>query len=199
VTSTDLDVSGLGRPSTRNHLLYWGIWWLIVIEIMVFASFASSYLYLGFLAPSWPPDGVEPPGLTLSTINTVILLATIPCVRIADSGVRGDDNKKLVAGLAIGFSLAIAFSVIKIIEYTHFDFRWDSHAYGSTVWALTGFHALHMLALILKTIVILVLAIRGYFHSKRSIGVQVNGLYWYFVVVLWLPIYLLVFVLPRFW
>jgi cytochrome c oxidase subunit III len=194
----DLDLRHIDvRRHGHEPPLYWGIWGLMIVEAVVFASLISSFLYLRLLADNWPPAGTEPPSLLLPTINTGVILATMPFVRIADRAVTAGHRGRLVLGLAGGLVLALAFIVIKSIEYGKMDFRWDDHAYGSAVYAITGFHAAHMVVLVLKTIVILVLAVRGYFKPWRDVGIQVNGIYWYFVVVVWIPIYLVVFVMPK--
>lgn len=189
----EIDVTRQGR----EPLIYWGIWGLVIVEAIVFGSLVSTYFYLQVVAGEWPPAGTSPPSLLLPTINTGVLLASIPFIRISDQAVRAGHRGRLVFGLAVSLTLALVFLVIKGIEYSHLDFRWDSHAYGSAVYALTGFHAAHMIVLVLKTIVVITLAVRGYFRPWRDVGVLVNGLYWYFVIVIWIPLYLIVFISPR--
>jgi cytochrome c oxidase subunit III len=193
VDVSDLPVLGSGRQVP----VYWGMWGLILIEATVFASLIASYFYLRMVAPEWPPAGVKPPELLLPTVNTVVLGASAYFMHRADTGIRKGDTGWLKLGLAISVVLAIAFLVIKVIEYSGVDYRWDSHAYGSIVWTLTGFHAFHVTAVILKTFVILALAARGYFTRDRNIGVVANGLYFNFVALVWLPIYAVLYYAPR--
>ena len=181
----------------RNAPLYWGIWGLIIVESMVFASLLSSYFYLRLESGQWPPAGVKAPELALPTINTLLLVASSYFVYRADSGIRKSDLSWLARGLAIGAAMALLFLALKWVEYSGLDYRWDSHAYGSIVWTISGFHAAHVTALVLKTLVVLVLARRGYFNGDYNLPVQVNGLYWYFVVVVWLPIYAVLYWTPR--
>lgn len=93
--------------------------------------------------------------------------------------------------------LAGVFLVLKVVEYSQVSYSWDDHAYGSVVWLVIGFHSTHVITLVLKTIVMLVLEWRGYFNEKRTLGVQVNGLYWHFVVAVWLPLYVVLYWSPR--
>jgi cytochrome c oxidase subunit III len=192
-----VNVRELGFPPPKHDLLYWGIWWLIIIELVVFSSFAASHLYLGARADNWPPAGVDPPKLMLATINTAILLGCLPFVKRADTAAKQDDRRKLSIAVAVSLVGALIFVVIKTIEFINLDYRWDTHAFGSAYYALTGFHFLHVIVLVLKTSAVLVLSLRGHFGADRKVGVIVNGLYWYFVVLIWLPIYTIVFLLPR--
>ena len=54
-----------------------------------------------------------------------------------------------------------------------------------------------MLSLVLKTVFVLYLELRGYFNRQRRLGVTVNGMYWHFVVAVWVPLYLVLYWSPR--
>lgn len=196
-TSRVIDVSGFSIHGMGTSApLYWGIWGLILIEAMVFGTLLSSYFYLRLVAPAWPPAGTGRPELLLPTVNTVVLLASSYFVYKADTGIKRGDTRWLKLGLGVGIALALIFLAIKYIEYNGLEYRWNSHAYGSIVWATTGFHTAHVLALVLKTMAVLYFALRGYFNSERNLGVQVNGLYWNFVVAVWIPIYAVLYLSP---
>lgn len=198
MNGTAIDVS---RFSPHNNgaaaPLWWGFLGLILVEATVFGTLISSYLYLRLVAVEWPPAGVKPPDLLLPTINTVLLLTSSVFVHLADSGIRKGNQKRLRIGLGLAIPLALAFLTIKVVEYSGVEYRWDSHVYGSIVWTLTGFHTVHVLALLLKTLVVEYLALRGYFNRERNLGVEVNGIYWHFVVAVWVPIYFVLYIVPR--
>jgi cytochrome c oxidase subunit III len=59
------------------------------------------------------------------------------------------------------------------------------------------FHSAHVASVLLKGIVVLVMAFRGHFTRYRHLGVQVNGIYWHFVVGIWIPLYLTIYWTPR--
>jgi cytochrome c oxidase subunit III len=86
---------------------------------------------------------------------------------------------------------------LKYIEYSGLDYNWATNAYGSIVWTITGFHSAHVLALVLKTIVVAVLAFKGYFNEERHAAVDANGLYWHFVVIVWVPLFFTLYIAPR--
>jgi heme/copper-type cytochrome/quinol oxidase subunit 3 len=195
---TVIDARGLPVAKAGAEMpVYLGIWGLVVIESMVVGTLLSSYFYLRLDAPEWPPAGVKPPDLLLPTLNTLVLLASGVAVHLADKAARKGQQARLKGGLGAGVVLALVFLTVKVVEYAGVDYRWDSHAYGSIVWTITGFHFLHVITLVLKTLVVGALALRGYWGAERFIGVQVNGIYWQFVVVIWLPIYAVLYWAPR--
>jgi cytochrome c oxidase subunit III len=178
--------------------LWWGMLGLVIIESVVFASFLSGYYYFRFTALEWPPIGEAYPEIVLPTINTLILLLSSATIYYADTSIseRGD-QRALKIGLSVSILLALTFLALKIVEYRNVEYFWDTHAYGSVIWTIVIFHSAHVGSVVLKAIVVLVLAFRGYWTEHRSLGVKVNGLYWHFVVGIWIPLYFTIYWVPR--
>lgn len=183
--------------SGSRALLWWGMLGLVIIESVVFATFITTYFYLRFHAPQWPPMGIDPPELLLPSINTVVLVASSLAVFWADRGIEKGDVARLKLGMAIGMALGALFLVLKVVEYRAVDYRWHTDAYGSIVWTMIIFHSAHVASVLLKGAVVEVLAFRGHFTRERHLGVQINGLYWHFVVVIWIPLYITIYLAPR--
>lgn len=193
-----LDVAGLPVLVTGPRApLWWGMVLLLAIESTVFASFATTYLYLRFHAPQWPPAGVEIPDLLLPTLNTGVLIASGAAMYWGDAGVRKGNVRQLLRGLGLAVALGVLFLGLKVVEYGDKAYRWDTHAYGSIVWTIVVFHSTHVASVLLKGIAVATLALRGHFTAERRLGVQINGLYWQFVVVVWVPLYVLLYWVPR--
>jgi cytochrome c oxidase subunit III len=193
-----IDVSHLPNlVSGSRGTLWWSFVLLLVIEATVFATLISAYFYLRMGAPAWPPPGISPPDLALPTINTFILILSSVPMYLADKGItQGKVNRLLWGGIG-AIVLATIFLILKVVEYSGVYYRWDDHAYGSIVWLIIGFHSAHVASVVLKTIVMMILGWRGYFNERRHLGVQVNGLYWHFVVMVWLPLYVVLYWSPR--
>lgn len=184
-------------PPDHRATLWWGIAGLVLVELVVFATLVTTYFYLKLYHTEWPPAGTKEPELLLPTINLFVLLASSIPMHLADKGVSRDNQTMLRAGLLASIALAATFMVIKVIEYSGVHYRWDTHAYASIVWTITGFHSAHVIALILKTSVITTMAFRGRFHSGDRLPVTVNGVYWHFVTLVWAPLYFVLYISPR--
>jgi heme/copper-type cytochrome/quinol oxidase subunit 3 len=176
---------------------WWGIAFLVVIELTVFGSLISSYFYLAGNSPEWPQDGLKPPELLLPSINSLLLLASVIPMAWAVKGIQKGDDRQLRIGLAIAFVMGLVFLVLKYIEYSDKSYTWATNAYGSIVWTIVGFHTAHVIATLLKTAAIWVLANQGYFRADRHVAVDGNALYWYFVVGIWVPLYGVLYWAPR--
>jgi cytochrome c oxidase subunit III len=197
-TRVVLDLSQLSPYSSWTRApLWWGFLGLVVIETAVFASFIASYLYLMAGSETWPPAGHSPPELLLPTINTLLLIASSFVVHWGDLGIRRGDQQQLKIAMLTAALMAVGFLVLKYVEYHDSEYWWDSHAYGSIIWTMIGFHSAHVAAVVLKAVIVDVLAWRGYFNKHRRLCAEVNGVYWHFVVVIWIPLYITIYLVPR--
>ncbi len=193
-----IDVSRF-RPLShgREATVWWGVVGMIVVETMVFSSLLASYFYLRLTAVAWPPAGVDPPPLMLSTIATGTLVTSSFLMHRGDVAIHRGEVTRMCIWHSLAALVAAGFLVLKGLEFGKLDFRWDSHAYGSIFWLVLSFHAVHVTALFLKTVVITAFAIRGRFTRRDYLGVEVNSLYWHFVVIAWVPIYFVLYFTPR--
>ena len=171
---------------------------LVIIEVVLFSVLITTYFYLKFGAEHWPPAGDPLPKLLLPTINTVVLIGSSLAVHRADKAIadRGD-ARRMAMWLCGSMLLGLVFLTMKVLEYSQVEYFWDSHAYGSIVWTMIVFHSSHVLSVILKTTVVLAMAGKGHWTKERCQGIKVNGLYWHFVVVIWIPLYVTIYLVPR--
>jgi cytochrome c oxidase subunit I+III len=189
--STVADSVGIKPP------FWWGMLGLILIEAVVFAALVASYFYLHASNQEWPIGGIKPPDLLLPSINALILFASSLPIYLADRGIRRGNQTALKVGLVISFVMGLIFLTLKYIEYSSLDYNWTTNAYTSIVWTITGFHSAHVIALLLKTLVVGTWAFQGYFTEQRYTAVTVNGLYWHFVVIAWVPLFFTLYLSPR--
>ena len=192
-----IDVSGLPSYAFGHRsLMWWGGAALMLMEGAMFAMFIVSYLYLKGRSPEWPP-GFFAPVLFWGTLNTAILLvSTIPNQKAKRAAERLD-----LRGLRIWMCVALlfgaAFLTVRVFEFGALNVWWDSNAYGSVVWTLLGFHTVHLLTDVMDSIVLTVLLFTGPLQENHFTDAAENALYWYFVVISWLPVYACIYLAPR--
>jgi cytochrome c oxidase subunit III len=192
-----LDVSGLPTYAYGHRsLLWWGTVGVIAIESTVFALAAFSYLYIRATDNLWPPS--PPPDLLWGTANVGIMLASLVPNHWTKRAAEQENRAKVRIGLLVCLGFAAAFLVVRGLEFTTLNTRWDSHAYGSAVWMLLGLHTLHLVTDFYDSAVLSVLTFTGPWEGKRFVDLSENAMYWYFVVIAWLPIYALIYLAPRF-
>ena len=192
-----LDVGELPDYAFGNQsMLWWATVCMIAIEGTVFALAIGSYIFLKGRNQHWPP-AVGVPHLFWGTLNVVILLVSALPNQLAKNAAERFDLSKTRLWLAVALVLALAFNIIRFLEFGALNVRWDTNAYGSIVWALLGLHTVHVLTDFLDSSVLTALIFIGPVDEHRFVDVSENAMYWYFVVLSWIPIYAVIYLAPR--
>ncbi|HEX6706662.1 MAG TPA: cytochrome c oxidase subunit 3 [Albitalea sp.] len=192
-----LDVSEL--PSfgfSHRSLMWWGTAAMIAIEGTVFALGVVSYFYLRSHSTTWPM-GCPAPDAGWGTLNTAILLASLWPNQWTKSAAERLDLKVVRIGLVVCLLFSVAFLVVRALEFTSLHCRWDDSAYGSIVWMLIGLHTTHLLTDALDSAVLTALMFTEPTEGRRFVDVSESAVYWYFVVLTWLPLYAVIYLAPR--
>jgi heme/copper-type cytochrome/quinol oxidase subunit 3 len=192
-----IDVSEL--PAFAFHhrnVVWWGTMGIIVIEGMMFALLIVAYLFLKGRSPHWPP-GHFPPALLWGTVNTLILVASTIPNHLTKRAAEHLELRKVRLWMAVALVFGVAFNIVRIFEFQSLNVWFDENAYGSVVWMLLGFHTAHIITDFVDSCVLLALLFIGPIEESHFVDVAENSMYWYFVVISWLPIYAVIYIAPR--
>lgn len=186
------------RPKGVDAPEWWGIVSLVVIEATVFTAAIASYFHLKLQNPEWPPPGIQDPELLMPTLNTVLLILTAVPAWLGVRGMRRGSDGPARIGLPVGIGMLVAFLGLKVYEYATKSWGVTTHAYGSMVMLMTGLHMAHVAAVIIKTSVVYTYLRGGRIEPDRPAPLEANAIYWYFVILVWLPLYATIYLSPRF-
>jgi cytochrome c oxidase subunit III len=183
---------------SHRALTWWGIMAFFLIEGTFFLLAIAAYFFLMNQEQMWPPPPFLPPDLPAGTLFTILmLLSEIPNSMLkhaAEHGRLREVRRLMVAVSAIGLVLL----VLRGFEFASLNVLWYDNAYGSIVWTLLFLHAIHIATDWGDTVVLTALMFtRHGIEGRRFVDVSENALYWRFVWLAWLPIYLLIYWLPR--
>jgi len=204
-----------------------GMFWFIASEVFFFLSFFGALYYIRVIAlpwlggegylgvtqellynqfvADWPSAGPEQVGGEFSpmgawgipAINTLILLTSGATVTWAHWGLKEDNQKKLVRGLAATVALGLIFVVLQAWEYRHayheLNLTLESGVYGSTFYMLTGFHGFHVTMGAVMLMAVLARAMKGHFSPHNHFAFEAVAWYWHFVDVVWLGLFVFVY------
>lgn len=188
-----LDVGALPTYAFgHGSMMWWATGGLMLIEGTVFALTIMSYFYLRSHASTWPMSRF-PPELRWGTINTLIMLASALPNHFTKRAAERQDLRGSRIGIVVCLLFALAFLAVRVLEFGALHCRWDENAYGSVVWMLMALHTTHQVTDAYDTGVLALLMHTGPLEGKRFVDVSENCLYWYFVVLSWLPIYAVVY------
>ena len=186
------------HASSRIDRQTLGILLFIVSEVMLFGSFFAAYFFIRVVANvgPWPPDGLELPK-TVALVNTFILVSSSFTIHWALESIRRENRGGLILGLATTFMLGATFLFIQINEYAHIGFAPYTNAFGSVFYGLTGLHGAHVTVGLVLLSFANIRAWRGHFtkEPKKHLGVEVPGIYWHFVDIMWIIVFTTVYIL----
>jgi cytochrome c oxidase subunit 3 len=189
-----------------------GMWAFLVTEIMFFGGMFLGYsVYRGTYAEVFT-HASNHLDVVLGTVNTAVLIGSSLTVAMAVHAAHGNQRRALIAFLVLTIALGMVFLGIKFTEYYHkfeehlipgWSFRYEGEDPGraalffSFYFAMTGMHALHMIIGIGIFLVIVFGAWRGRYSSAYYTPVELAGLYWHFVDVVWIFLFPLFYLLGR--
>jgi cytochrome c oxidase subunit 3 len=189
-----------------------GMWAFLVTEVMFFGGlFAGFFVYILGHSQAFA-EGSRHLDLTLGTVNTVVLLGSSLTMALAVRGAQQGNRRGQVLFLALTMALGLVFLGIKGVEYAH---KFEQHLvpgpnfqmegahtqsvqlFFSFYFAMTGVHALHMLVGIGLLAWLLLNAARGRYSTEYYTPVEVSGLYWHFVDVVWIFLFPTLYLVAR--
>lgn len=183
-----------GEPVVSNARL--ALLMFLGAEAMFFAGLIGAFLVFRLGSPIWPPAFQPRLPVTVTGINTIILLASGITMRLALRFIRGGKVDSLIKYLRLTALLGGVFLVIQGYEWARlirFGLTVSSSVYGATFYTLIGCHGLHVFGALIWLMVVWQLARRGRFTAQNDTGVRLCGMYWTFVVGLWPVLYGLVY------
>jgi cytochrome c oxidase subunit 3 len=176
-------------PQTLGMLLF------IISEVMVFGAFFTAYFFIRIVANDpWPAEHMHLP-VAVAGVNTAILVSSSFTLHWAETSIKNGNRAGLRAGILATFLLGLTFLFVQINEYVHIGFAPHDTAQGSIFYGLTGLHGAHVCIGLVLLATVTIRAFRGHFSPESHRGVEVPGIYWHFVDIMWIVVYTTVYVL----
>ena len=175
-----------------------GMWVFLASEVMFFTGLIGSYIILRHGSPSWPvPSSVL--NIPLTALNTFILICSSATLVAAYASIQQGNEEGLQVGLLLTIILGATFLGIQFKEYKelifHKGFTIKSGLFGSCFFTMTGFHGTHVFVGVLSLISVFIRAIRGGYSKENCRGVEIVGLYWHFVDLVWIILFTIVYLI----
>ena len=179
-----------------------GIFLFIGSEIMLFGSFFTVYFFdrvvnnPGMWPPLNPTTGVqfERPWF-VALVNTLILVTSSFTMHWASTSVKRGNRAGLCAGMVLTVLLGLTFLLTQVIEYHRIGFNTGDTAFAATFFGLTGLHGCHVFIGLLILTAMTIRSFKGHFTPEHHHGIELGGIYWHFVDVMWIVVYVTVYVL----
>jgi cytochrome c oxidase subunit III len=184
--------------SSRVSPALLGMLLFIASEIMLFGSFFTVYFFDRVVNHGvdgqWPPDGYHRPAF-VALVNTLILVTSSFSMHWADQSVKSGNRAGLQAGLVLTLCLGTTFLFTQFIEYHRLGFNTGDTSFAATFFGLTGLHGAHVFVGLMILLFMTIRAFRGHFSPEHHHGIELGGIYWHFVDVMWIVVYVTVYLL----
>jgi cytochrome c oxidase subunit 3 len=183
--------------SSRVEPALLGMLLFIISEVMVFGAFFTAYFFIRVVnegATWFPINGTDLP-VAIAGVNTAILLSSSLTLHWAQTSIKNGNRLGLQVGMLTTFLLGLTFLFIQINEYIHIGFSPQDHAQGTIFFGLTGLHGAHVFIGLLLLGMVTLRAFRGHFSAEHHHGVEIPGIYWHFVDIMWVIVYTTVYIL----
>jgi cytochrome c oxidase subunit 3 len=168
----------------------------IISEIMVFGAFFTAYFFIRVVSGDrWFPIEENELPVAVAGINTCILVSSSFTMHWAQTSIKNGNRFGLKAGILTTFLLGLTFLFIQVNEYVHIGFAPHDFAQGSVFYGLTGLHGAHVFVGLTLLLMVTIRSWRGHFSPEEHRGVEVPGIYWHFVDVMWIIVYTSVYIL----
>ena len=193
------------NQSSRIASVTLGMFLFIGTEAMLFGSFFTAYFFVRVVNPGatiitpekwavWPPLPYEFP-VFVAGINTCILVTSSFTMHWALQSLKRGNRAGMKAGLVLTILMGLAFLLTQMIEYAHVGFNTGDGAFASVFFGLTGLHGAHVLIGLILLTIAATRAFRGHFSPEHHHGLELPGIYWHFVDVMWIVVYVTMYLL----
>jgi heme/copper-type cytochrome/quinol oxidase subunit 3 len=187
------------RPDTGLNNGKLGVWLFLASEVMLFGALFSSYILLRVTAEEWP-RGAEELSVPLAFFNTIVLITSSVTMVMAWASLKMHNLSRYKLYMALTVLLALVFLVVKYFEYEHHlvlgEGPWHS-TFLAIYFTLTGLHGLHILGGVIVNSYFLGPGSRMWKTEPERFSnrVEIAGLYWHFVDLVWIFLFPVLYLL----
>ncbi|MBA3717995.1 MAG: heme-copper oxidase subunit III [Actinobacteria bacterium] len=185
----------IANVSSRVDARVLGMLLFIASEIMLFGSFFTAYFFIRVSGSDpWPLPPFHLP-VFVAGVNTAILVTSSFTMHWALQAIKRGNRAGLQAGMVLTFLMGLTFLLTQITEYARVGFAPHDGAFGTIFYCLTGLHGAHVFVGLTILLFITIRSFRGHFSPEHHHGVEIGGIYWHFVDVMWIVVYATIYIL----
>ena len=190
-----------GRSPYATNSKKFGMWLFIASDSLTFSALLFAYTFSRVANPNWPRPFHFSPSIIFSTVMTFCLLSSSLTMVMAVHAMNHGERKKAAAWIFATIGGGLAFVVLHLSEWMNLinnehvspsSNPWGVPLFGGTFFGLTGLHMTHVLIGVIYLGIIAQGIMRGKFKAE---DVEVSGLYWHFVDLVWMFIFPLVYLM----
>ena len=196
----------------QREIVNLGMWSFLITEVMMFGVLFTSYFYYRVIYPEAWVEGSNHLNYILGAINTAVLICSSLTMALAVHAAQQGKKRNTILFLLGTMALGATFLGIKAIEYSD---KWAHHLvpghnflfespfasqielYYVFYFTMTGLHAIHMIVGLAILTVLVFMAYKGKFSVEYNAPVEMTGLYWHFIDIVWIFLFPFLYLIGR--
>jgi len=196
LSQATLVVDPAESPLTPESWGKLGMWVFLAGDAMSFGALLAGYGAIRAGSVDWPVPA-EVLGISLTAFMTFLLICSSLTMVKGLSAIKRGDQKRLVTFLGLTILGGVIFLGCQAYEWTHLiheglEFTtnpYGNYLFGTTFFAITGFHGAHVTAGVIYLTIVVIRGLRGKYSAENCNGVEILGLYWHFVDLVWILVF----------
>jgi cytochrome c oxidase subunit 3 len=196
------DVEPAESPLTPESWGKLGMWVFLAGDAMSFGGLLAGYGAIRAGSPNWP-HSAEYLGVSLPGFMTFLLICSSVTMVLGLSGARHGDLAKFRKFMLLTIIGGAIFLLLQAYEWTHLTHEgmtmsgnpWGAPLFGTTFYIITGFHGCHVFGGVVYLACILLSGLNGKYLGENANPVEIAGLYWHFVDLVWILVFTFVYLL----
>ncbi|MBK8029349.1 MAG: heme-copper oxidase subunit III [Anaerolineae bacterium] len=184
--------------ATHIDNMKFAMWLFLASEVVLFAVMIAGYVLFRVNFPERVKEVHEAAGILLVTLNTFLLLSSSWTMVMGLRAIQGNDQRGLIRWIGLTALLGTIFVILQGVEYTalsHEGITIYSDNFGMRFYAPTALHGAHVIIGVLWALWVLWRGSKGTYNSGKFLGVEIFGLYWHFVDVVWIFLFTLIYLI----
>ena len=195
---TMADTTHAHHTSTGQSNVKLGMWMFLGSECLLFGGLISTYLlYRGRVSEGPTPSQIF--DIPFTSVSSFVLLMSSLTMVLAVSAAAKKDDRGTNLWLVVTAMLGATFVGGQVYEFTAFyneGLGFTTSLFGSSFYTLTGFHGVHVTVGIIMLLALVAINKRSKVPGSKAETVEMLGLYWHFVDIIWIIIFTLVYLIP---
>jgi heme/copper-type cytochrome/quinol oxidase subunit 3 len=183
-------------PEAYNENLKFATWLYLASEVVIFATLIAMFILFRLHSPEAVEHVRAESNIWLVSANTFLLLTSSWAMVMGLREIRRDNAKGLVRWITLTAVLGAVFVGLQYVEYeelAHAGVTLYSSEFGMRFYAPTAFHGVHVIVGVLWALFVVRNGLKGRYSANNFIGVEIFGLYWHFVDVVWILLFTLIY------
>jgi heme/copper-type cytochrome/quinol oxidase subunit 3 len=190
--------SKLAHDAVRHDNLKFSMWLFLASEVILFTVLIVGYVLFRIDQPDIVAEVHEQAGVLLVTLNTFLLLSSSYAMVMGLRALQMDDRRRFLQYIGATAALGIVFVLLQVVEYDLLSSKGITlygSEFGMRFYAPTAMHGAHVIVGVLWALFVLRNGARGAYSNRNYIGVELFGLYWHFVDVVWIVLFTVIYLI----